>query len=176
MDPSQFWRLIEATFGDADRAEALAASLEALPADDIVHFRIIYDRLVESANKVNLRGAAYTINGSCTDDEFYYFRAALIESGRNVFEAAVADPDSLADVAVPGEKIDGTDIAGIAPIVAWTAKTGETEDAFFEAVDIADQAGHDDVEDGEWWNFKKAADLRHHLPRLAAMYVKDPDE
>ena len=174
MDIEQFWRLIESTRNDADRAESLAAMLEALAADEIIRFRILYDELINLANKVDLRGAAHVINGGTTDDEFYYFRAGLIERGRNIFQAAVGDADSLADIAVPGEKLEGTDVGGIAPIVAWTTKAGESEGAFFEAMDNADQfASRDDVEDGEWWNFNKPLDVRHHLPRLAAKYVKE---
>jgi hypothetical protein len=45
----------------------------------------------------SLWAAAYRINGDCSDDGFDYFRDWLITQGRDMFEAAVADPDALAD-------------------------------------------------------------------------------
>ena len=38
------------------------------------------------------------LHGGCGDDTFSDFRAYLISLGRQVYEAARADPDSLADV------------------------------------------------------------------------------
>jgi len=37
------------------------------------------------------------INGGCGDDTFSDFRASLISRGREAFERALADPESLAD-------------------------------------------------------------------------------
>lgn len=44
--------------------------------------------------------AAYLINGGCSDDGFEYFRGWLLTQGREVFERAVALPDTLADLPV----------------------------------------------------------------------------
>lgn len=44
----------------------------------------------------NLWGAAYVINGGCSDDCFEYFRGWLVLQGRETFERALANPDSLA--------------------------------------------------------------------------------
>ena len=48
--------------------------------------------------RIELWGAAYLLNGGCSDDCFEYFRGWLITQGRAVYEAVLADPDSLADV------------------------------------------------------------------------------
>jgi hypothetical protein len=43
------------------------------------------------------------IHGGCSDDGFEYFRRWLVSRGRDVYEAALADPDSLAQQEVrPG--------------------------------------------------------------------------
>jgi hypothetical protein len=47
-----------------------------------------------------LWGAAYTIGGGCGDDSFMDFRGTLLTHGRDVYEGALAGPDSLADLAV----------------------------------------------------------------------------
>jgi hypothetical protein len=169
MDYLQFWHLVDSTRGQADRAEQLAKMLEPYSADDLVRFRLQFDDLMQTANKVDLWGAAHVINGGCTDDGFFYFREALIERGREVFEAAVKDPDSIADVVTPGEKMEGVESLSNAPMLAWAAKTGGTEEAFYEAVDGADhRTDRGNAEEGEWWEFDDDAEVRHRLPRLAA--------
>ena len=169
MDQNEFWQLVDTTRGEADRAAALAARLGEYPPDDIVRFRLVYDDLIQAANRVDLWGAAHAINGGCSDEGFNYFREGLIELGRPVFEAAVRDPDSLADVIQPGQPLEGTEGLGNAPAMAWTAKTGGTEEAFYEAVDAADtRSDRGDPEEGEWWDFEDAEEQRDRLPRLAA--------
>src|SRR5262245_62030044 len=177
MNIDRFWQLVDSTRGFRDRADSLAKLLEQLTPDEIVRFRIIYDDLIFAANRVDLWGAAAVINGGCSDDGFYYFREALIELGRPVFEAAVRDPDSLADIANPGEEMAMEEGLGNTSMLAWTAKTGESEQAFFEAVDSADEVSNrGDAEEGEWWNFSKPAEVRHRLPRLAAKFLPDADD
>ncbi|HKB01291.1 MAG TPA: DUF4240 domain-containing protein [Gemmataceae bacterium] len=172
MDYPQFWHLVDATRGQPDRAEKLARLLEPCAAGDIVRFRLLYDDLMHAANTVDLWGAAHTINGGCSDDGFYYFREGLIELGRPVFEAAVKDPDSLADLTAPGERVHESEGLGNAPLMAWVAKTGGTEEAFYEAVDGADErTDRGDAETGEWWDFADHAEVRHRLPRLAAKHL-----
>jgi hypothetical protein len=48
-----------------------------------------------------LWGAAWLIHNGAPDDTFDYFRSWLIGQGREVFTAAMEDPDSLAKVATP---------------------------------------------------------------------------
>jgi hypothetical protein len=172
MDYLQFWHLVDSTHGQPDRAEKLAKLLESYSPEEIVRFRLLYDDVMHTANKVDLWGAAHTINGRCSDDGFYYFREGLIELGRPAFEAAVTDPDSLADLTTPGERIHESEGMGNAPIMAWMAKTGGTEEAFYEAVDSADErTDRGDAEAGEWWDFADEAEVRHRLPRLAAKHL-----
>src|SRR5262249_42950665 len=151
--------------------------LNEYAGDDIIQFRLLYDDLMHAANKVELWGAAHIIHGGCSDDEFFYFRDALIELGRDVFERSVRDPDSLVEIAKPGSRMQGTAWIESAPITAWMAKTGSTEQAFYEAVDTVDaRSDRGDAEEGEWWDFTDKAEVRHRLPRLAAKFLRDPEE
>jgi len=177
MEYPQFWQLVDSARGKPDPADRLAESLQEYSQDDIVGFRLLYDDLMHSANKVDLWGAAYTINGGCSDDEFFYFRDALIELGRDVFERSVRDPDSLADVAEPGARMEGSAWIEAASVVAWMGKTSLTEQAFYEAVDSADaRSDRGDAEEGEWWDFDDKSEVRHRLPRLAAKFLRDEEE
>jgi len=177
MDYPLFWQLVDSARGQPEPADLLAELLNEYSPDDIIRFRLLYDDLMHAANKVDLWGAAHTINGGCSDDEFVFFRDALIELGRDVFERAVRDPESLAEIIEPGIRIQGSAWIESAPIAAWMAKTGLTEQAFYEAVDSADaRSDRGDAEEGEWWDFADKAEVRHRLPRLAAKFLRGEEE
>lgn len=95
-----FWSLIER----ARRPSELHAELSRLPDDLLLAFERLHPAHMHRAYTWDLWGAAYVINGGCSDDTFEYFRSALISLGRDVFERALEDPDSLADVDLQDEE------------------------------------------------------------------------
>jgi hypothetical protein len=108
MDESRFWSLIDAArsrAGDSEgaRPSLLRTALAALPAAEIQAFQRLYDVALAHANRWDLWGAAYLMNGGCSDDGFRYFRDWLISEGRDTWQRALADPDSLADFPVRNE-------------------------------------------------------------------------
>jgi hypothetical protein len=112
VDLQQFWRMVEAAkaSGGEDcyrQAELLQEALRRLPPTDIVAFEAILDRLMGQSKRIELWGAADLIVNECSEDRFEYFRCWLIAQGRQVYEAALADPDSLADYPGLG---DGTSV------------------------------------------------------------------
>jgi hypothetical protein len=103
MDIGRFWQLVEAAKAQAGedteaRVEALYAVLGNLAPAELQSFQCHYDQLIAAAYRWDLWAAAYIINGGCSDDGFRYFRDWLISEGRGVFEHALNDPDSLADL------------------------------------------------------------------------------
>lgn len=108
MDVDSFWDIIDATHSAAPRdmdrkcgvlADKLMVLDEAGLRDFITHF----DAADVQAYTWSLWGAIYLIRGGCGDDAFSDFRATLISMGRETFEAALADPDSLVGVEFAGE-------------------------------------------------------------------------
>ncbi|KOV32481.1 hypothetical protein ADK60_13605 [Streptomyces sp. XY431] len=105
MDTQQFWKLIEEARsqvpapanGDAvvERATALLA---LRPAEEIVAAQQILRGLMADSYRAPLWGAAYVINGGCSDDGFDYFRGWLITQGRGTFDRAITDPDALTEL------------------------------------------------------------------------------
>lgn len=100
MPEDAFWALVDqaAVEGRADgeaRCAALARALALLPADDILAFDGAYALALDRACTWDLWGAAALIHGGCSDDGFDYFRDWLISRGRVIYEAALADPDTL---------------------------------------------------------------------------------
>ena len=103
MDKAQFWRLIEdakaKSGGECEgQAKLLQSLLAALSAEEIVSFDKIFNEFRAAAYRWDLWGASYLINGGGSDDGFEYFRWWLIGQGREIFETALAQPDSLADI------------------------------------------------------------------------------
>ena len=103
MDDERFWAFIGAARDAAgddvdDRVSGLEQVLLNHHPDEVAEFRTKYDEMLVRAYRWDLWGAAYVMNGGCSDDGFRYFRDWLISEGEAVFEAALADPESLADV------------------------------------------------------------------------------
>ncbi len=113
MDIERFWEIVESSRQDIEldgadgnmerQLDGLRRRLLELPPEEIVDFR---DRLLERMNAAfqwELWGAAYLIGGGCSDDGFTDFRGWLISMGQDIFERALADSESLVDVAnAPG--------------------------------------------------------------------------
>ncbi|MBI5362235.1 MAG: DUF4240 domain-containing protein [Planctomycetes bacterium] len=101
MQLEEFWKIVEvarsASSSDPDeRVDALRAALSRLSLAQLQEFQAHYDALHARAYRWDLWGAAYVMNGGCSDDGFHYFRDWLISEGREVYEAALRDPESLA--------------------------------------------------------------------------------
>ena len=102
MTLDDFWNVI----GEARRSvektseipkwleDRLSASSEA----DIVQFGSHFHECRDAAFDARLWLSAVVIMGGCGDDSFDDFRGWLIAQGRDVFESALADPDSLAEL------------------------------------------------------------------------------
>jgi hypothetical protein len=123
MDEPTFWNLIESSRGP-DQPEVLQKKLEALPAGEIVEFDRLFKRLLDEAYTWDLWAAAYIIEGGCSDDGFADFRAGLIGFGREVFYAAVRDPNTLAEQPAHGVDFSVEEMA-YAARRAYESITGE---------------------------------------------------
>ena len=137
MDTKQFWQLIEESRvksgGDCEaqcdaQSERLQKSLSLLTAEDIAAFDNTFDRYRKSAYRWDLWGVAVLINGGASDDGFEYFCRWLIEPGQKLFEAALAEPDNLADLITDnifwGDGQLDCEALGYAAMEAYEKKTG----------------------------------------------------
>ena len=169
MNQERFWDIIAAACPPDPRRsgewdDKLRAVLSNHPPDEIIEWNHIFDRLAAGAYTVDLWAAAYTINGGASDDGFYYFRCWLICMGREVYEAALADPDSLADAVVTG--IDAEAETFTAAHQAWMEVTGRPDtDPYPARKEFAELRGED-------WDFDNKEQVRRRLPRLAALYCE----
>ena len=125
---ASFWQLnAEAREGagtdTARQSELLEERLTALSGEQILDFEHTRHEIDRRAYTWDLWGAAYVIEDGCSDDCFRDFRAYLISLGPDAYEAALRDPDSLADVAEDAEKGDWENADDVAPD-AYESATG----------------------------------------------------
>jgi hypothetical protein len=172
MDREQFWAMIEeakaATGGDCPAQTAqLVAALGTRPVDEVLAWDRIHGELMAESYRLDLWGAAYLINGGCSDDGFDYFRGWLLGQGQAVWQAALAAPDSLADhPEIRGHRPDQEpvylqceDFLGVA-YQAYEVLTGQKL-----TVEVAGMRPWP-PELGEDWDFDDEAEMRTRYPRL----------
>ncbi|MEY9930702.1 hypothetical protein ABH926_005349 [Catenulispora sp. GP43] len=189
MDIETWWSIIEqARASVGDRADdrdppddplpaALVDTLATLEPADIIDFWVKHVELTDSAERYPLRWAAFLIEGSFSNDGFMDFRDGLMLLGQETFSRAVADPDSLADLPVVVKM--GRDEGGwigfeslAYPIKdAYRKVRGET-DTFNAALEAAAKGmTRPELPSGDNWDPEDDDAMRHHLPRLAALFL-----
>jgi hypothetical protein len=165
LDESRFWDIVEATPANReDRDGQLAAvreRLAGLAAEELLGFQAQFDRLMADAYTWDLWGAAYLINGGCSDDGFVYFRAWLISRGRDAYSAALRDPDTLAGVVDP--ELDDHEFEDL-----WGVAREVYEEAAGEAMPESD-ADWPEQPKGDRWDFDDDEQVAARLPRLAEL-------
>jgi Protein of unknown function (DUF4240) len=176
MDEKPFWDIVRKgcprDVEPEDWDEPLVEVLTELPPEEIVAFDRMLDDKADAAYSNDLWGAAYLINGGASEDGFYYFRLWLIGMGKKVYEAALAGPDSLADVVEPDQEYEA-EIYGVAR-QAWEAK-GLSEDEYDRAYRALGKRKRPRLR-GRKWNFDDDRQVRKRFPRLAALYLPEDDE
>ena len=177
INKASFWDLIhEAKNACGQDMDAMLAYLkdrlvsmgptQAQNFHDIIH---VYEDL---ADKFGLWDAAGIMKEyGCSDDGFIDFRAWLIAQGREVYFAALADPDSLADVVPYGDcRFEQLSYVGDYAYEQLTGKSAydQTDWSAYEALlmkleqDIVYKDGIEFPREG--------ADLKKYLPRLCAKH------
>lgn len=101
MNELRFWEIVQSAHdqsgGDMDeKSELIKAALSKLSEDDAKAFSNLFDSMMDRAYSWQLWGAAYIINGGCSDDTFSDFRSSLISRGRSAFERTLSEPELLA--------------------------------------------------------------------------------
>jgi hypothetical protein len=167
VDEDRFWRIVDATLSAARNRKGqhrlLHDQLIALPAEEVAGFQWLFRRMIERSDCPNVEAAWDIIDGCGADDGYHDFRCWLISRGRAAFEAALADPDSLADVVRPDENTHFQDF-DIADIV-YERLTGE--ECPEGPGPLEEPAG------GEDWDAHDGEEQRRRMPRLWQMFDED---
>lgn len=159
MDSEQFWAIISTSkinsLGNYETQQSLLEKeLLKLSAKEILEFDNRFRSLRGEIYTWDFWGAAYIMNGGCSDDCFSDFRGWLIGQGKSVFENAVQDVETLTQLR---DTNDG-DWEGLSyvPADAYEKKTTEEmPDGIEENFEISGQ---------EWSEGED--DLKNRFPKL----------
>lgn len=135
-----------------------------LQPSDIESFQVILNSKLNTAYSHRLWGAAYLINGGCSDDGFEYFRCWLVSRGQEVFEAALAEPDSLAEIVNP----EDDDSEHECESLLYAAR--EAYEKVANAKMPLGGRGQSRLPSGEAWDFDDQEESAKRLPRLSSLY------
>jgi len=174
INVEEFWRIVAESRQDFDpgrrdgnmdrQATRLAQLLSASTVGEVIEFDRIFTELFHRAYRWDLWRAAYLIESGCSDDGFTDFRYWLISMGRDVFEAALADPDSLASVAAaPGIEVCAFEEFGSVPASVLEQKGVNMDEhavAPWPSEPVGERWGEDDSE------------FASRLPKLWAKFGK----
>ncbi len=173
MTQDEFWQHIRATrrLDSDDHAERLATRLAKLPVPEILAFGMLWETYLAKAYTWPLWGAAYLVNGGCSDDGFDYFRVWLLLQGQAVFDAALKDPDTLAthlkgDAEVEAECNPAYD--------AYAVATGK--DDYFDALKQQYPKLPAPPPLKQAWDFDDDDAMQQRYPKLFAAYLADEVE
>lgn len=162
MNIDQFWAILDDLPGEASEVE-LRNRLELLDTEDLLGFQELFDNAVDTAYDWDLWAAAYIIDGGCSDDGFTDFRYGLIARGKLIYDRALKEADSLADVASDEDdgEIANEDFGYIVQEI-YQGRTGE---------DLPRVSIGGSVEPtGEQWDFDDSELCASRMPRLWAKF------
>jgi hypothetical protein len=103
VDADDFWNFVEgstrAGSTQRQREDFLSRGLGRISRSHLLDFMQHLSGTREPANTYRLwRAADIIMHGHCSTDGFHYFQMWLVGLGRDAYDAAIADPDSLAAV------------------------------------------------------------------------------
>jgi len=129
MDEDVFWALIDksiiASNNDYQKQiTSLKKILVTLEPNEIEKFDNTFTALLAGSYDQKLWGAAYVINGGCSDDCFNYFRQYLIGHGKDKFYQTYKDPDYCVNW-IKTEEEDNWEGLQYSAMYAYKERTGK---------------------------------------------------
>lgn len=177
INQDSFWDLIHETKNacgqDMDAMLAyLKDRLVSMGPTQAQNFHDIIHAYEDLADKFGLWDAAGIMKEyGCSDDGFIDFRAWLIAQGREVYFAALADPDSLADVVPYGDCcFEQLSYVGDYAYEQLTGKSAYDQMDWNSHEALLMKLEQDIVYKGGIEFPREGADLKKYLPRLCAKH------
>ena len=147
-----FWAIIDAAKkaanGDLRKmSDYIQNDLRKLSTEGIIQFDLITQSYISLCHGDRLWSIAAAIKGGCTDDAFEDFKCWLIAQGKDIYYAALKNPDVLAEINVQDDPTYGT---------------AEYCDLYYLAKDVYEEmTGHEmDLN-----NVKQYADIKNTLSK-----------
>lgn len=161
MNELTFWQIIEDAHKQSGgncslQVDSIEKDLTKLDDLAIVEFKkILLQRLNQSCSWDLLNSMAI-IEGYVSDDSFEYWRAGLILQGRKIFEDALKNPETLADV-----RFERCERFLYSATEVWCNRHPD-EDMIYPSVPKAELSGDNPISTVE--------ELKARFPRLVEMF------
>lgn len=174
MTEDQFWTVIDRTRPSTDvltpaAVTRLREQVERLSDDDLAGFVRLFHAVHARGYTHRVWAAGYLIQDTMSDDGFVDFRSWLIAHGRVVYQRALEDPDTIADLHWRADLEDMSVAEQFADVGAseYLARTGSVPDELgsFYAMDAPADPDFPS-EDPAWFIA--------HFPRLAGRVGLEP--
>jgi hypothetical protein len=114
--------------------------------------------------------------GGCSDDSFDYFRAWLIAQGKDVFESAIRDPETLIptlEKLEEGEYPEREDLLFVA-CIAYVKKTGLDEEHYYDLFEQVTKGQYDCPSIEFDWDENDEERLKRKFPKLWERFGENP--
>lgn len=166
MSETEFWSIVDQSRScfrnglqgsHLQQEEDLRAILEKKTPQEVADFSCLLDQMVARAYRRDLWAAAHLINAGCSDDSFTDFRVWLVSMGREAYENALDDPDSLIGPATD-PAVEDVFFESFLSVPFYVLESKNWEET---------QAPPHPELTGPLWSEK---DLATHLPRLWARF------
>ncbi len=173
MNSDTFWSLIDQARAQTAPDQWLAEQLTALGAEQARDFNMIYSVYINLSYQYGLYTAATVIDSQLEGyDQFVEFQKWLVGQGRDVYMAALKDPDSLADAQDPRENRTGSLAhVGRAVYEKLTGRDAGWNSNAYELDVLKAELGRA-IDYGEGISYPYVAEeVLEYLPRLCAKYL-----
>ncbi|MFG6495791.1 DUF4240 domain-containing protein [Fictibacillus sp. UD] len=184
MTETLFWELIDKCKEKGDdsdeQMEWLLYQLSKRPVKDIIMFDVILNTYYTKSYTSDLWAAAYIIMGGCSDDCFDYFRAFLLYLGKEAYEAAIKNPESLLPylkVIEEQEEIPQLEELLSVACEAYEEKTGQDFEEYQDLYDKLTNENQSEPPEIEFdWDEDDEEGLRKKFPLLWEAFGETPIE
>lgn len=129
LDENIFWNIVNSsvkhTKNQAEQERFLVNEIEKLTPKQMIGFRLRTDKLLYDTYTSEMWCAGYIMNGGCSEDGFEYFRNWIISRGKDTYENAKENPDSLILEMVEGDVFYEFESFWYVALTAFKNKTGK---------------------------------------------------
>ncbi|MCO1338642.1 hypothetical protein BJH93_07020 [Kocuria polaris] len=170
MEDARFWDIIDRSLDASDgsvegQIVALEEILAQLSPAEIASFDEAFVSKKSDLYTWDLWGAAYVLNGGCSDDCFDYFRTWVVGQGRHYYDAVRLEPHTLGDggASISAESFDAELIAYVSADAYERASGGRD---LFTDYPMSPSAGDAEEPSGEEWDEDEVDSLYPELESL----------
>ncbi|WP_309088569.1 DUF4240 domain-containing protein [Domibacillus sp.] len=182
MNEEEMWTLFQKakTKGEdiEEQMEWLVTVLSRKSVIDLVRFEEIFNEVYNQSYTSDLWAAAYIVMGGCSDDLFDYFRAWLLYQGKDIYYAAIKEPEtiipSLENTEKQGEMPELEDLLFLA-VYAFEEKTGLEDEHFYRLQERLGEGIQEQPDIELDWE-EEEDQLRRRFPMLWGKYGNCPLE